>query len=116
MAFKDSIAAIPLSTFDSSTMTADYQLITPEAGIPFACMLIKISNGSSDPITISYNGSTDEEYILAGESFPIYAQPLKQPQNLRCMWPQGTTVWVKGTASTGLISVSGYYSPRESQF
>lgn len=116
LALKDIIAAIPLSTFDSASLSGTYQLLSASGGFPQGCMLIKITNASAVPITISYDGTTDNEYIRAGESFPIYAQPLNQPQNKRCMWPLGTRVYVKGTASTGLIAVSGYYSPRETQF
>lgn len=112
------VKAILLRTFDSSTLTADYQAINalfvdPNAdGLPEACFLLRIVNDSSNGITISYDGINDNEYIRSDDDFELGSQTNSQPNAQETLWAAGTIIYVKGAASAGTITVSGYYAGR----
>jgi archaellum component FlaF (FlaF/FlaG flagellin family) len=110
MAVKNSIAAIPMIGLASEVVSDTYAAINP-LGTSNNCPVLKIINASTEDITISFNGTTDNDYatsmttvVLPGEYFP-------QPQNLSSAFPKGTIVYVKGTAGTGSIYLAGYFNP-----
>ena len=104
------IKMIPLQEFDTSTLTADYQAVE-SYGLPHACYLVKFYNNSTEPVYMSLDGSTDMELLPPGYSFPVYAQSYAQKRDAG-FWAAGTTFYIKGTASTGTFTVSGYYQPQ----
>lgn len=112
MSLKNNVLAIPLSSFDTSGLSTSYQAINA-GGLDNPCFLIRIVNNSNTDITISYDGVTDNEFVPTKTSIPINFQANSQPQAQSAILRKGTIVWVKGAGvSTGLIYVSGYYTPQ----
>ena len=104
----DIAKSIPLTTLSSASISGTYMAINP-SGLSNACFFVRITNGGTTPITVSYNGTTDNEYILAGSAFELPSQSNSQPDTYKALSPQGRIYWIKGTAGTGTIALSGYY-------
>ena len=100
---KNYILSIPLVSFASSSMTASYQAMDAD-GLPNACESISLVNDSSQDITVSFDGSTNHNYIVAASTYT-----LESPQSLINAIRKGTKIYVKGTAGTGNIYLSGKY-------
>ena len=110
MAVKNAVQAIPLLAINSSTLSGTYKPINA-GGLPHACFLLVITNASTEDVFISYNGSTDHEYILQATRVQLPVQANAQPNNFTALFAQGTVVYARGTAGTGTIELSGYYLP-----
>jgi hypothetical protein len=110
MAVKNIIKAIPLTNFASASLTTDYQAINT-TGLSNSCCILRLNSTSSTSVTVSYDGVNDHEFLLAGASFTIPVQANSQPNNFIANFPIGMQVYVKGTAGTGNIYLSGYYQP-----
>lgn len=112
MSVKNTVSAIPLTTIASTALIATYQAINA-SGLPKACFLVRIVNGGTTAITISYDGATDHEYLRAGSELNLNLQANAQPNNSFAHMKAGTIVYVKGTAgASGDIALSGYYQPQ----
>jgi hypothetical protein len=109
MAVQNRIQAIPLTNIASSTLTTSYMPINT-GGLSNACCILRINSTSSTPVTISYDGVNDHEFLLNGTYFTINAQTNSQPQTNIANFPKGMVVYAKGTAGTGNIYLSGYYT------
>lgn len=111
MAVKNYVLAIPLTSIASSTVGGTYAAINP-TGLPNACFELRITNNSNKDITISYDGINDHEYLpTASAALQIYGQQGAQPSSFIANFAKGTVIWVKGTAGTGNIYLSGFYLP-----
>lgn len=108
MALNNSAHPIPLSSIDSATLIANYQLISAAAGIPNPVFFLKIVNNSNVPVTVSYDGVNDHDVVRANTDAPINYQSNNQPQNHVALLPQFTKVYVKGNAGIGLVYLSGW--------
>lgn len=108
MALKNSVLAIPLTTFNSASMLATYQAINT-VGLPQPCILIRLINNSNQAVTVSYDGTTDHEYIPASTTVLLEFQTNSQPSNYGTTMKKGTVVSVKGTSGSGTIALVGYY-------
>lgn len=108
MALKNSIKALTLTNIDSSTVGATYKAIN-SSGLAHPCFSINIRNNSTQDVTVSYDGVNDHEYIPKATSITVSGQA-NVPQFATV--PAKTIVWVKGTAGTGNIYLSGYYQPQ----
>lgn len=102
------IKAVPLSLFDTATLTANYQPMNP-TGFPEPLIFMRMINNSGVAVTISYDGETDHEYISDNFIFELPSQTNSLPNAKVAMVPRGRIVYVKGTAGAGTISLSGYY-------
>ena len=103
------VQAIPLTAVDSTALTDDYQPINVD-GLPNPCFFLRITNGGTTAATISYDGTTDNEMVLAGSSFNLPTPINTLPSSRGAQWATGTVVYVKGSAGdSGSISLSGYY-------
>lgn len=109
MAYKNYVKAIPLKSIDSATFTGSYQNIN--AGLINPCFLLRIVNNSNKDVTVSYDGSTDHDFVPAGKELNILAGSVSQPNNFNTIFAQGMPVWVKGAAGAGLVYVAGYFMP-----
>lgn len=105
---QNSVKPLLLSKMLSSAVTALY---APLNGIGFAQppFFIRINNASSTAITVSYNGIDDHEFIPANSIFELPSQANSQPNAQVALFPKNTIVFIKGTAGTGTIYLSGYY-------
>ena len=108
MGIKNTVKAIAMTSIDSATFTGDYQVISA-AGLPKSCQIVRISNVSNRNITISYDGVADNDYLVAGAVLQLPFQSNSQSPNYCAKLAVGTKVYVKGTAGTGLVYLSGYY-------
>jgi hypothetical protein len=113
MAVKNRVKAITLTSKASSTVTGSYAAINA-SGLTQACFLIRINNASNQAITISYDGTNDHDYLAANTALTFDFQANSQPNNFMALLALGTIVYVKGTAGTGTISLSGYYLEQSS--
>jgi len=112
MAVKNKVLAIPLTNVASSTLGASYLPINA-TGLANPCFLIRITNASNKDVTISYDGVNDHEYLVSATFMDINAQTNSQPNTNIANFATGTVVYVKGTAGTGIIYLSGYYQPTQ---
>jgi hypothetical protein len=113
MSVKNIVLAIPLTSIDSATFTGVYQPINPN-GLDRPCFLIRITNDSNVDVTISGNGTTDNDFIRAGETLQLNFQTNSQPGNYVANLAKGTIIYVKGSAgvgNSGSIYLAGYFQP-----
>lgn len=108
MAVKNSISAVPLATFSSASVTGSY-LPVITGGLAKSCFLIRITNASTKDITISFDGTTDADYIFSNTANNIPGIYPLIPNTNSAQFAHGTQIYVKGTAGTGNIYVAGYY-------
>jgi hypothetical protein len=108
---KNRLQAIPLGRFDAAALTANFQPIYA-GGLPHSLAVLRINNMSSSDIIISYDGITENDYIVAGYPFELAAQMNSQPRNNVMYIPAGHMLSVKfdKLAGVGTIFVSGYYT------
>jgi len=112
MSVKNSIKAIPMAAISSTVLTASFQPINV-GGLPNACFLLKFNNFTTAFVVISLDGITDHDTIDFGASAEVYGGiGSSQPQNETCLWTKGQVFYVRGTAGTGVFSLSGYYQPQ----
>jgi len=111
MAYQNNIKAIPLKSIASTALTTYVPF--DAAGIPNTCFVLKIVNNSDEDVTVSFDGTTDHDFVPKAtitELPPIYAS---LPNNNTALWPQGQKVYIKGTAgSTGSVYLAGYFLPK----
>lgn len=109
---QDWVKAIPLTTFNSAALLAGYQVINVN-GLPQQCFLVRIVNDSTTGVFISYDGSTDNDYIPSHTTadcvLQVASQTNAQPNAQKALFAKGTQVFVRGAAGVGLITLSGYY-------
>jgi SOS-response transcriptional repressor LexA len=106
---KNRVQAIPLSSFDTSGLTTSYQVID-SAGLDAACFLVRITNDSNVDITVSLDGTNNNEYLVAGDAIVLPVQTNSQPGGWVSLLPKGQKFYVKGpSAGTGSVYLSGYY-------
>jgi hypothetical protein len=105
---QNSVKPLLLSSLASASVTANYAAVNG-AGFAHPPFLIRIINGSNMAITVSYNGIDDHEFVPANSVFQLPCQENAQPSAQVALFPKNTKVYVKGTAGTGTVYVSGYY-------
>lgn len=105
---QNSVKALAINSILSSAVTALYAPLNG-SGFTSAPFFVRIVNASNMAITISYDGVTDNEYIPANSVFELPCQANAQPGAYVALFPKNTIVYVKGTAGTGNIYLSGYY-------
>jgi hypothetical protein len=100
-----------LTSIASSTLGAAYLPINPN-GTEGAAFFLRIYNDTNQTITISYDGVNDHELMTTGT---IYDTPTTQnnalPAGKVALFPVGQIIYVKGTAGTGSVYLSGFYQP-----
>lgn len=109
MSVRDRVNFIPRSDFGSAGMAAGYAAANA-GGLEEACFMIRIINDSDTDINISFDGTTDHEYLRTQEVLQIGFQANSQPSNFRSLLARGTVIYFRGTAGAGTIYISGYYS------
>jgi hypothetical protein len=113
MAYQNKIKTIPLTSFDSASLTGSYQAIN-SSGFEESIFLMRLINDATTDITISYDGITDHDH-LAGTAASIPRETLqidltqKPAASGYVFFPKGTVVYIKGIAGVGTIYLSAYY-------
>lgn len=114
MAVRNSVYAIPalsVAATDFDGMT--YLPLTAVTGIPQACFLLRITNDTTVPVAVSYDGGvTPHDYIPIGGTIQVNAQSNGQPNSVTSQFAAGFTVYVLGAAGTGLVFLAGYFNPK----
>lgn len=108
MAVKNSVYAIELTSIDSATFTGSYQAIN-SGGLTSPCFILRIVNNSTEDVTVSYNGTTDNEFVPKATQLNLTLQTSTQQNGLIANMSRGIIVHVKGATGTGLVYLSGYY-------
>jgi hypothetical protein len=101
------IAYEPIKSIDSSTFTGSYQAIGSASTHP--CRIFKIVNDSNMAVTISTDGTTDQDFLPAG-TFVLYDLGTNRgnPASEACLPP--TQFYAKGSSGTGLVYVVILYA------
>jgi hypothetical protein len=108
MSVKSNVLPIALSSFNTTGLSSTYQAIN-SSGLGQACFFLRIVNDSNQDITVSFDGSSDHEFVQAGTIFELNCQSNHRPASGVANMAKGTKVYVKGSSGTGLIYLSGYY-------
>lgn len=106
---KNFIVPIPLTSVTSSSINNTTYTAINDAGLPHACSIVRIINASSTAVQISYNGTTDHDYVAAGGTIQLDLQTNRQPNGQVALLRAGTVIYVKGTAGTGFLGLAAYY-------
>lgn len=71
--------------------------------------IVKIINGSTNPVTISWDGINAHDYVPAG-SFVLYDFTTNKPKDSPILVAQqGTQFYASGTAGTGIIYLVAFF-------
>jgi|SRR6185437_15929260 len=92
-----------LRSIDSATFTGSYQNLGSALINP--CVLLKVVNNSTSLVTVTYNGTDDQDIAPAG-SFYLYdfgSDSQSVSGDARLALAAGTQVKVKGSAGTGSV-------------
>ena|ERR1044071_3120524 len=95
-----------LQSIASSEVTSSYQVL---GTFSFPARLFKITNNSDEDVTISWDGTHDHEYVPAGGFVLIDIAANREVSDIFDAM-LGTTLYAKGTAGTGNVYLSYYYS------
>ena len=101
------VAFDELRSIDSSTLTGSYQVVGSTFSSPI--IMLKIVNDANEDVTVSYDGSTDQDFVPAN-GFTLYDFNTNHYASSRggggaFQLAVGEGVYVKGTAGTGTIYV-----------
>lgn len=100
-----------LRSFASASMTGSYQQVGTALSHPIR--LLKMVNNSNQDITVSFDGSTDNDYIPAN-SFALYDMTTNRTnEGAYFAFQIGTKIYVKGTAGTGSFYIMAVYGQGE---
>lgn len=104
MAYTTRIAWETLRSVDSATLAGSYVAL----GAPLAhpAYILKMVNNSNTLVTVSIDGVTDID-VCPGNSFWLYDEDEGNQQHEAI--PQGTQIYVKGSAGIGLIYLVSQY-------
>ena len=95
----------PLLSIDSSTFTGSYQLV---GILALPARMITLVNACNQAVTVSFDGTTDHLYFGASnatpQQFPLGM--LKGSSADSFELSQRTPIFVKGSAGTGLFTIS----------
>ena len=105
MAATSRLDPVVRQTFNCAGLTGSYQLVSA-GGFDNDLAILKMYNSSTEEVDISYNGTDDHDIMLPGGTFILDVQANKE--GVRIAWPKGREVFVKGTASAGILYVIGY--------
>jgi len=105
-----------LASIAAGDITAAFKPINTER-LPKYCYCLKMTNDTTDPVIISYDGVNPHEYIRSGETISINSQTNNVPANRKSFihgsyvaaiyvkWPQ----WVKLPGPVGTVYLMAYY-------
>jgi len=103
MGYTTRIAWETLRSIDSATLTGGYQMVGTALMNPsYKCKMV---NNSNVLVTVSIDGATDID-VLPANSFWLYDE---DQTVLHESLPEGTQIFVKGTAGVGLIYLVTQY-------
>ena len=108
MGVKNRVTAVPAGAIDTAVLDGSYEQLNA-GGLPEACFLLRVINDSDIGLEISYDGTTQHDFVSAKSVAYLPAQSNSQPNNNVALFPKGLVVWVNGTDGTGVVYLAGYY-------
>lgn len=102
------VKPITLVSIASSALTSSYQPFNP-AGLDGACFYLRINNLSSTTVTLSFDGVNDHEVVASSSALALNFQTNAQPTSWTALVPKGQIIYIKATAGTGTVYMSGYF-------
>jgi len=106
---KSSISALTMATFAGTSLTTAYQAINA-GGFAKSIILIRLINDTNKDLTISYDGITANDFVVAEKTFELYLQTNLTLNSGIAQMKKGTVVYIKSDAAgTGTAYLTGYY-------
>jgi len=105
MSRKNAIKAVRRVSIDAATINALTYTVINDEGLPYACNIVRIVNRSKTDITISFDGVTAHDYLLADGEMQLPA-PFGDEQS---GFQRFAKAYVMGTPGVGRIYAIGYY-------
>ena len=106
---KDRIQPLELASINSGTIAAaTFKPIN--TGFDGPVSIIRIYNAASEAAIVSYDGTTDNDFLAAGDVIQVNLQTNNRPANEVALLPKNGKVYVRGTAGIGFIYLSGWYN------
>lgn len=104
-----SIKILPdlLRSIAASTFSGSYQ--TVGTALTYPTRIIKFTNNTAVDVTLSWDGTNDNEYIPTGSFLLLDVSANKEISNIFGI-AKGTQFYVKGSVSTGSFYISTYYA------
>lgn len=93
-------------SIDSSTFTGSYQLVGVLSG---NARIVKFTNNSNQLVTLSWDGTNDHE-ILPPLSFLLIDASANKQGTWGCEVVDGQPFYAKGSAGSGLLYISSYFT------
>jgi hypothetical protein len=107
--FRSRIFPDTLRVIASSTITSGYAAVGSPAPLAHPTRIVKFTNNSTQDVTLSWDGTHDNEYIPAG-SFMLLDVSSNSVSGASLSISAQTSFYVKGTAGTGNFYISTYYA------
>jgi hypothetical protein len=108
---KNTLKPVQMTTVDITTLTTSY---TPQKTFDQPLVIMRIVNDSNRDISISWNNSTDHDYVIQGQTLQIdCGSGLTDKFSGKCLIASGTRLSFKvaSGSGTGNLYVTGYYQP-----
>lgn len=100
-----------LRSLSSASVTGSYQAVGTSFAHPIR--LVKMVNNSTQDVTVSFDGTTDNDFIPAN-SFALYDMTTNRSNaGGNFAFQIGTQVYIKGTAGTGTFYITAVYGRGE---
>lgn len=96
-----------LRMIDSATFTGSYQAVG--SALSNSIRLIKIYNDASVPITVSWDGINDMDYVPT-KGFVLYDVSTNRETSNVLEIAANTRFYVKGSAGTGSVYITALYA------
>ena len=109
----NAVKSVTMDHLDLTSITTSYTVIY-EDGFDNACSMIRIHNATNSPLWISFNGTTDNDYLAIGASLQLPVQDNHLPSGLVAKFKKKSKVYVKFTVAPkpplGTVYLIGYYN------
>lgn len=102
--------AIARTKFDSASLTGSYAALNG-SGTTDTCRMIKMYNASNVDVDISYNGTTDHDFLPVGGTMILDLQTNSDKTSGgdgKYVMKKSQIIYGKGSAGTGYIYIIGY--------
>jgi len=117
MKLTNRVHAEEASFFDATTILDTGYLPINTTPLEYPCFLIRIINASTENIWLSYDGTTNHDYLPAGHTATIDFQTNALPSAFVAQKQKGTVVYVKDAIAPfkplGSIILAAYTQWRE---
>lgn len=107
MGDKNVLEPIPRASFDTANLTGSYQAIDA-SGFDSPVVVVKMYNGGSVGVDVSWDGSTDHDFMPSGATLILDISANKNKENQKLAGEKGQIIYLKGSAGTGLYYLSAW--------